>query len=90
MLGHNFINFFNVAVNHAKLAREKVVSDDGGCKVIPMNRNNTTEKVLAGLEYLAEQSVEAYLKEVFEKAKRQVELKLKAEMPEKVAKKSRG
>ena len=36
-----------------ELAREKVVSDDSGYKVILMDRNNNTmEKVLAGLESL--------------------------------------
>ena len=48
--------------------------------MIPVDRNNAVEKVLAGLESLAEQSVEAYLKEAFEKAKQKVDLKLKAEM----------
>ena len=37
-----------------ELARKKVVSDDGGYKVILMDRNNTIEKVLAGLESLVE------------------------------------
>ena len=42
-----------------------------------MDRNNTIEKVLAGLESLVEQYVGADLKEeVYEEAKRQVELKL--------------
>ena len=60
-----------------ELACEKVVSDDGTYKVIPMDRNNTIEKVLAGLESLVEQYVGADLKEeVYEEAKRQVELKL--------------
>ena len=60
-----------------------MVSDDGGYKVIPMDRKNTMEKVLAGLESLLEQYVGADLKEeVCEEAKRQVELKLKAEMSE--------
>ena len=52
-----------------------MAGDNGGYKVIPMDRNNTREKVLAGLESLADQSAETYLKETFEKAKRQVELK---------------
>ena len=38
-----------------ELAREKVVSDDIGYQVIQMDRNNTMEKVLAGLESLVEQ-----------------------------------
>ena len=64
-----------------ELAREKAVSDDGGYKVIQMDRNNAMEKVLAGLESLVEQYVEADLKEeVYEDAKRQVKLKLKVEM----------
>ena len=61
--------------------RDKVVSDDGGYKEIPMDRNNTMEKVSAGLGLLVDQYVRADLKEeIYEEAKRQVELKLNAEM----------
>ena len=72
-----------------ELACKKVVSDDGAYKVIQMGKINTMEKVLAGLESLVEQFVGAYLKEVFEEAKRQVKLKLKAEMRRR-AEKPRG
>ena len=43
---------------------------------IPMDRNNTMEKVLAGLKSLVDQYVGADLKEeIYEEAKWQVELK---------------
>ena len=64
-----------------ELAHEKVISDDGGYKVILTDRNNTMENVIAGVESLVEQYVGADLKEdVYDEAKRQVELKLRKEM----------
>ena len=47
----------------------KVVRDDAAYKVIPIDRTNTMEKVLAGLESLVEQYVGADVKEeVYEEA----------------------
>ena len=64
-----------------ELACEKAIEDDSGYKVIPMDRNNTMEMFFAGLDFLVEHYVGADLKEdVYEEAKRQIELKLKAEM----------
>ena len=80
------INFLIERCGKPELAREKAVSDDVGYKVIPMDRNNTMERVLDGLELLAEQYLGANLKEeVYEEAKRHFELKLK-----KAAEKPRG
>ena len=47
-----------------ELAREKVVSDGGNnVNVIPMDRNNTMKKVLAGLKSSVEQYVGTDVKE---------------------------
>ena len=54
---------------------------DGSVKVTPVDSNNTMDKVLGGLESLIEQFTGENLRdEVIKEARRQVEVKLKAEM----------
>ena len=63
------------------LTRESVACEDGSVKVTPVDSNNTMDKVLGGLESLIGQFTGEDLRdEVIKEARRQVELKLKAEM----------
>ena len=60
-----------------------VAREDGSVKVTPVDSNNTMDKVLGALESLIEQITDEDLSlrdEVIKEARRQVELKLKAEM----------
>ena len=52
-----------------ELSRESIACKDASVKVTPVDSNNTMDKVLGGLR-----------EEVIKEARRQVELKLKAEM----------
>ena len=64
-----------------ELSRESVACDGGSVKVTPVDSNNTMDKVLGALESLIEQFTGEDLRdEVIKEARRQVELKLKAEM----------
>ena len=64
-----------------ELSRESVACDGGSVKVTPVDSNNTMDKVLGALESFIEQFTGEDLRdEVIKEARRQVELKLKAEM----------
>ena len=62
-------NYWNAVENLNSHVRESVACEDGSVKVTPVDSNNTMDKVLGGLR-----------DEVIKEARRQVELKLKAEM----------
>ena len=66
-----------------ELSRESVACEDGSVKVKPVDSNNTMDKVLGVQGSLIEQFIGEDLglrDEVIKVARRQVELKLKAEM----------